>query len=95
MEHPLLMDLANKEVAILGIDFQDDQVLAQDFLEKAGNPYQITVWDNTGKLGPTWGIYSIPQTFLINSEGRVLYHKSGRLNSDDIKNNIQPLLKNK
>lgn len=92
VEHPLLMELADKGVDILGIDFQDDPDMARNFLETQGNPYLLTAGDPDATLGPSWGITSIPQTYVINEEGRVLFHKSGRLNAEDVVSHIQPLL---
>ncbi len=92
IEHPLLLELEQKGLPILGINFQDRQNSALLFLKNIGNPYKLTAWDKTGKLGARWGIMSIPQTFVIDEQGKILYHKSGRLHSDDITNHILPLL---
>ncbi|HEC00245.1 MAG: DsbE family thiol:disulfide interchange protein [Emcibacter sp.] len=94
VEHPLLMDLAEKNLAILGINYQDSQKAARLFLKNKGNPYQITAWDERGNQGMKWGIMSIPQTFVIDQKGHILYHKSGRLHPDDITKYILPLFKN-
>jgi cytochrome c biogenesis protein CcmG, thiol:disulfide interchange protein DsbE len=92
VEHPLLMDLADDGVDILGVDFQDNTDMAKDFLNTQGNPYLLTASDPGGTLGPSWGITSIPQTYVIDEDGQVLFHKSGRLNAEDVANRIQPLL---
>ncbi|MBT5074447.1 MAG: redoxin family protein [Kordiimonadaceae bacterium] len=92
VEHPFLMDLAERGIDILGIDFQDNPDLAKDFLKAQGSPYLLTAIDAMGELGPTWGINSIPQTYVINDAGQVLFHKSGRLIREDIENHINPLL---
>ena len=92
VEHPILMELARNDITILGIDFQDNPKLAKNFLISQGNPYLLTAADQSGSLGPSWEITSIPQTYIINENGQVLYHKSGRLNAEDVKNRIHPLL---
>jgi len=94
VEHPLLMGLAGKNIAIMGINYQDNQKAARLFLKNKGNPYRMTAWDERGNQGMKWGIMSIPQTFVIDQKGHILYHKSGRLHPDDITKYILPLFKN-
>lgn len=94
IEHPLLMELTRQGVSILGINYQDSEKSAQRFLKEKGNPYKLTAWDKKGTMGMRWGIMSIPQTFVINKKGHILYHRSGRLHPENITNDILPLLKN-
>ncbi len=93
MEHPFLLELADKDIDMLGIAFQDKEELAKKFLLDTGNPYLLTALDQVGELGPVWEISSIPQTFVLNENGSVIYHKSGRLKREDIDHDILPLSK--
>lgn len=70
----------------------DEKAAATRFLENMGDPYQLSVWDVEGVTSYTWGITSIPQTFVIDNDERVIYHKTGRLLSEDVTNHILPLL---
>lgn len=92
IEHPLLMELKKNNHPILGINYQDTRESALLFLENTGNPYQLSAWDKKGMTGLSWGIMSIPQTYVIDANGLILYHKSGRLLPQDIDKHILPLL---
>ncbi len=92
IEHPLLMALTEKKMAILGINYLDGQATAAAFLKDKGNPYKLIAWDPKGSTEESWGIVSIPQTFVINEKGEILYHKSGRLHPEDVTEEILPLL---
>ncbi len=93
VEHPFLLELADEDVDMLGIAFQDGKEQAKQFLIAAENPYLMTALDQNGTLGLDWGIDSIPQTYLLNENGKVIYHKSGRLRREDLDNIVLPLLK--
>lgn len=92
IEHPLLMDLADQNINILGIDYRDSPERAKQFLRDRGNPFHLTAIDQKGETGANWGFSSIPQTFVIDNQGRVLFHQVGRLNPDVIERSILPLL---
>lgn len=89
VEHPLLMDLQKKNLQILGINYQDEKKAALMFLQDKGNPYTLSGQDITGL---NWRVESIPQTFVINDDGEILYHKSGRILPEDIAMHILPLV---
>ncbi|MCF8473632.1 MAG: DsbE family thiol:disulfide interchange protein [Emcibacter sp.] len=94
MEHPFLMDIKQKNIKIMGISFQDSQDGSLKFLNDKGNPYHLSAWDGEGKTYYNFGIESIPQTFIIDDKGHILYHRQGRIRESDMTNDILPLLKN-
>lgn len=92
IEHPLLMDLAAKDVKMIGIDYRDNPERAKQFLKAQGDPFHLTAVDKNGDAGADWGFSVIPQTFVIDDQNRVLFHQVGRLNPEVIERSISPLL---
>lgn len=68
-EHPYLVELAGQGVRIIGMDYKDRDDQARQWLEKLGNPYEVTVVDAAGKLGVDLGVYGAPETYLIDDKG--------------------------
>ena len=74
-EHPLLVELARKRVAPLyGLNYKDKADTAQAFLRQLGDPYTATVVDADGRVGIDYGVYGVPETFVIDKAG-VIRHK--------------------
>lgn len=92
IEHPLLIELAERDVKIVGIDYRDRPERAKQFLTTKGNPFSLVLTDQKAVSGKDWGFSSIPQTYVINDQGQVLFHQVGRLNPDIIEQSILPLL---
>ena len=77
-EHPLLMKLsARKDVIVAGIAYKDAPEDAQRFLERFGNPYDRLGLDQTGHAALGWGIYGVPESFVVDGAGRILFHHRG------------------
>lgn len=76
-EHPFLMELADRGVRIIGLDYKDDLNAAKKWLRDLGNPYQATIFDQEGRLGLDLGVYGAPETFLIDQEGIVRLRHAG------------------
>jgi cytochrome c biogenesis protein CcmG, thiol:disulfide interchange protein DsbE len=92
MEHPVLKALADgKQVPIYGIDYKDQSDAALDWLAELGNPY-ARIGADSGNVGIDWGVYGVPETFLVDKTGRIRYKHVGPLSEDDIKNTILPLV---
>lgn len=79
LEHEWLMDLQRNGVNLLGIDYMDDADEARKFLQERGNPYFEVLSDEDGTAGAGFAVTSIPQTLVIDREGRVLLRHVGRL----------------
>jgi cytochrome c biogenesis protein CcmG/thiol:disulfide interchange protein DsbE len=92
VEHPLLMRLAEKGVRIVGINHKDAPDNALGFLRGKGNPYVAVGVDRNGRASIEWGVYGIPETFVIDREGRVAYKHVGPLTEAVIAEKIAPLL---
>ena len=80
-EHGFLMDLADSNtIPIYAINWRDNRLDALKFLSQLGNPYTASGFDGDGRVGIDWGVYGAPETFLISSEGMVVYRFTGPLN---------------
>ena len=93
-EHPLFFLMKDKypDLFIVGINMQDTKKDAFKFLNEDGNPYDFVVEDKFGYLGIEFGVLGLPETFLINKSGKIVYKYLGPLTKEIIENEIQPLL---
>ncbi|MHB2267552.1 DsbE family thiol:disulfide interchange protein [Aliihoeflea sp. PC F10.4] len=77
-EHPLLMDLAEDEgLTIAGLNYKDRPEQARGFLAELGNPYDAIGVDGSGRTAIDWGVYGVPETFLVGPDGTILYKHVG------------------
>jgi cytochrome c biogenesis protein CcmG/thiol:disulfide interchange protein DsbE len=91
-EHPILTALAaTKRVAIYGIDYKDKQEAALAWIAALGNPYTRIGADN-GRVGIDWGVYGVPETFVVDRLGRIRYKHVGPLTQADLDRTILPLV---
>ena len=77
---------------IVGIDYKDKKSDALKFLEKEGNPYNFVGLDNNGNIGLEFGVFGLPETFLLNNEGKIIYKHLGPITIKVVQNEILPLL---
>lgn len=91
-EHPLLMQLAARGVPIFGLNMKDAPDAAQRFLGQLGNPYRAIGADRSGRVGIELGVYGVPETFVLDAQGRVLTRYAGPLTPDVLKTEILPYL---
>ena len=83
-EHPYLLNLSkNSDIKIIGINYKDSEKKAIKWLKKRGNPYNITAVDKNGRISIDWGVYGIPETFIINSKGIIKYKLVGPISKDN------------
>lgn len=98
-EHPLLMALSRQNVVpIHGLNYKDRPQDAADWLDSLGDPYTRTGADFDGRVGIDWGVYGVPETFIIDKQGRIAYKHIGPIAKKDWDETLQPLiedLKNK
>ena len=79
-EHPVLMQLAqDSSMRVVGINYKDKPANARRFLETLGNPYEAVGVDESGRSAIDWGVYGIPETFIISPDGVILYKHVGPL----------------
>jgi len=93
-EHELLLDLSKQgSVPIYGMDYKDQPADAQAVLNRYGNPYVETVVDLDGRAGINYGVYGVPETYLIDRNGIIRYKHTGPLTRDSLDKKILPLVK--
>jgi cytochrome c biogenesis protein CcmG/thiol:disulfide interchange protein DsbE len=92
-EHPLLVDLSRKgTLPILGLNYKDKSEDAKRWLQRFGDPYQLSVTDIDGRIGIDYGVYGVPETYLIDAEGVIRYKRIGAITPAVLEKNILPLL---
>jgi len=93
-EHPFLMKLAKeKAITIYGLNYKDAREDAKRWLvQHGGNPYDAIAYDDSGRAGMDWGVYGVPETFLIDKKGRVRYKHVGPLHQQVWQEQLLPLI---
>jgi cytochrome c biogenesis protein CcmG/thiol:disulfide interchange protein DsbE len=92
-EHPLLVSLAREQaVPIIGLNYKDDPRNAQEWLLRLGDPYKVSVIDRDGSAGIDYGVYGVPETFVIDRAGIVRFKHVGPLTLEVWTRTVQPLL---
>jgi len=93
-EHPLVVAFAKRTGAqVYGLNYKDQPAAAQAWLGQLGNPYVATLVDADGKVGIDWGVYGVPETFVIDKQGVVRFKQIGPLSEEALRDKIEPLLK--
>ena len=90
----VLLDLAQSGVVIFGLNMKDAPDAAQRFLGQLGNPYRAIGADLDGRVGVELGVYGVPETFVLDGQGRVLTRYAGPLTPAVLKAEILPYLSN-
>ena len=92
-EHPLLLELQRAGLApIHGLNYKDAPDEASRWLDRLGDPYKRTGADLQGKASIDWGVYGVPETFIIDREGRVAFKHVGPLTPEIVTQKIRPLI---
>jgi cytochrome c biogenesis protein CcmG/thiol:disulfide interchange protein DsbE len=92
-EHPVLNQLAQENVAVIvGLNYKDDPNDAKKWLDTLGNPYTVSIMDQDGRIGIDWGVYGVPETFVIDKKGVIRYKHTGPVTDEDIQKTLLPLI---
>jgi cytochrome c biogenesis protein CcmG, thiol:disulfide interchange protein DsbE len=90
-EAPLLMQLADdRRVRIVGINYKDEPDNARRFLGAFGNPFVAAGFDESGRAGIEWGVYGVPETFLVGRDGKIAFKLVGGINPDNLEHTLKP-----
>ncbi len=91
--HPVLTELAAKGVVrVYGINYRDRPEDVSRWLERLGDPYHRTGADLDGRAGIEWGVYGLPETFVVDANGRIVYKHIGPVRPEDLDETILPLI---
>lgn len=93
-EHPILMDLARRGVVpIHGLNYKDRPGDAQAWLDELGDPYTRTGADLSGRVAIDWGVYGVPETFLVDRKGRIAYKQIGPITPKALNGTLLPMIR--
>ena len=92
-EHPLLMEIARAGRAqVIGLNYKDKPEDAKAWLKELGNPYARIGADRKGRVAIDWGVYGVPETFIIDKAGRIRYKHIGAIKAQHLRETIGPLI---
>ncbi|MDJ0827370.1 MAG: DsbE family thiol:disulfide interchange protein [Rhodobacter sp.] len=92
VEHPTLEQLAAEGVAIYGINYKDDPTKALAFLAELGDPYKAMGADPNGRTALDWGVYGVPETYVLDGDGTVILRFAGPVTSRVLEEKIRPAM---
>ena len=75
------------------MDYKDSRSEAQQWLRQHGNPYEASVMDVDGRVGIDYGVYGVPETYVIDKKGKIAYKQIGPISDEILQNKILPLVK--
>ena len=93
-EHPLLVEFAkSKMLPIYGLNYKDKPAAGQKWLADFGNPYNASLTDLDGRVGIDYGVYGVPETFIMDRQGVVRFKQIGPITPEVIRTKIEPLVR--
>jgi cytochrome c biogenesis protein CcmG/thiol:disulfide interchange protein DsbE len=94
IEHPLLVDMAAKKlVTIVGLNYKDKREDGLQWLTKFGDPYTLSAFDVDGKVGIDYGVYGVPETFVIDKQGVIRFKQIGPITPEALEKTLLPLIR--
>ena len=95
-EHQMMMKITkNNNLQLIGINYKDTRADGERYLEVMGNPFDVIVFDPSGKIGLDLGVYATPETFLVNQQGVILFKHIGEIDSKVWEEGFIPYMKKK
>ncbi len=92
-EHPVLNAWSRKgDLILIGLNYKDEPADALRWLEALGNPYTRSVIDHDGGTGLDWGVYGVPESFVIDKKGIIRYKHIGPISAEDVETVLLPLI---
>lgn len=93
-EHPNLVQLARSgAVPIVGLNYKDERADGIAWLTRFGNPYRLSAYDRDGRIGIDYGVYGVPETYVIDKAGVIRYKRIGVVTPEILRDKILPLVK--
>ena len=92
-EHPLLVEFSRlKMLPIYGLNYKDERIAGMKWLSSFGNPYEALLFDHDGRVGIDYGVYGVPESFLIDAKGVIRYKQIGPFTQESIETQLIPLV---
>ena len=93
IEHPLITRLADEGILpVYGLNYKDEKADARRWLKELGNSYTRIGWDLSGRVGIDWGVYGVPETYIIGKQGRIRYKYVGPIMRDTLNETLIPII---
>ena len=93
IEHPVITELARSGIApVVGLNYKDAREDALPWLARNGDPYALSVFDASGRTGIDYGVYGVPETYVIDGKGLIRYKHIGPLSPEILRTKVQPLI---
>jgi cytochrome c biogenesis protein CcmG/thiol:disulfide interchange protein DsbE len=93
VEHPLLLEFARSQtIPLVGLDYKDKTKDAQSYLRQHGNPYTLIALDTDGRVGIDYGVYGVPETYIIDKNGVIRFKQIGPITPEALEQTIIPLI---
>jgi cytochrome c biogenesis protein CcmG/thiol:disulfide interchange protein DsbE len=93
-EHPLLVELGKANIVpIVGLNYKDEPAAGMQWLQRLGNPYTVSAVDRDGRVGIDWGVYGVPETFVVDKQGVIRYKQIGPVTAEALEKKIIPLVR--
>lgn len=93
-EHSTILELARSGVVpVLGLNYKDERADGLAWLVRLGNPYRISAYDRDGRIGIDYGVYGVPETYVIDKAGVIRYKRIGAVTPEVVRDKILPLVK--
>jgi cytochrome c biogenesis protein CcmG/thiol:disulfide interchange protein DsbE len=93
VEHPVVTELSRSGLApVVGLNYKDTREEALPWLKRNGDPYKLTVFDAAGRIGIDYGVYGVPETYVIDRKGVIRYKHIGPLTPEVAQKKIRPLV---
>jgi len=94
VEHPVVTALAKSGLApVVGMNYKDAREDALPWLKRNGDPFQFSVYDGSGRIAMDYGVYGVPETYVIDRHGVIRYKHIGPLTPEVVREKIEPMLK--
>ncbi len=93
-EHPLLVELAKANVVpVIGLNYKDKNAAGLAWLSQNGDPYKLSIVDADGRVGIDWGVYGVPETFVVDKAGTIRFKQIGPITVEVLEKKILPLVR--
>ncbi len=92
VEHPHLMALEAEGLPIYGVNYKDAPANAQGFLAELGDPYEAVGTDATGRMALNWGVYGVPETYLVDGDGKIILRVAGPVTERELEGRLRPAM---